>query len=268
MNLLLTAVVALTVLALVLVGLARHRRQRPGRGTPTPPPRLEPKVVETRDDPDEPIPFGPKSLWVAARAPSAQALAEALELDDLRASNWSSGLAAAEAYPSHCVFVTPPIRGWILAVGVGLPDPGDSALLPRWRSLMSAVSQRFGEAWFFGNHRISSYSVWACYVAGRERRLFAYADGQLIYDFGEPLAEEVNLVRRRRDLTTAGSDRERGGAVFEPDEDDVLRLAGACTIDPSTIDPLDTPPGVGLVGEMPGDPRVQTLQTLRDREAL
>ncbi len=235
-------------LALVLSVLAKRRTGSPALRTGGAERRPEPNVVEIRDEPDEPTDFGIKSLWIAARAPSAQAVAEALEIDDLHVSNWESGLTAAESYPSDYVFVTPPISGWVLAVGVGLPDPGDPKLLPCWRSLMAAVSQRFGEAWFFGNHRVSSYSVWACYSKGTERRLFAHAEGALIYNYGEPLPEDADLIRRLPNPTATDFDPEI--AEHEPDENDVLRLAAAWTIDPSSIGSLDLPPSVGIVGRM------------------
>jgi hypothetical protein len=142
------------------------------------------KTVELVATPDSPRSFGRKMLWIATRAPTSVSLAETLGLIDAQPANWASGIAAAYTWPSDYVFVTPPIDGWVLAAGFGLPDPSDRAALPRWRALMSAVSARYGNAQYFGSHRGFSYTVWARYDQGIERRLFAYAD-EPIYDIGE-----------------------------------------------------------------------------------
>ena len=73
---------------------------------------------------------------MAVPATDTDAVVEVLGLKDPTPGNWSSGLQAADAYPSDYVFVTPPVDGWVLAVGVGLPDPSDPGLLPGWRALM------------------------------------------------------------------------------------------------------------------------------------
>jgi hypothetical protein len=212
-------------------------------------------MIEIHGEPDEPLGFGPKCFWIAAPAPDARSLAEALGLEELRASGWKSGFQVIYQYPSGFVFVTPPVAGWVLAAGAGLPDPGDPALLPRWRSLMASVSQRFGEAQFFASHRGSNYSAWARYCDGAERRLFAYADDP-IYDIGEPLPEEADLISHLPDPDAAEADPDYWSRedLRTPEEEDVLRLAGAWSVSPETLDSLNLPASTGLVGRMPRAP--------------
>jgi|SRR6185369_815056 len=231
---------------LILIVLAlRKRPMRPAEPRP-------PKVVEIHAEPDQPRGFGYKCAWVAVPSSDSRAVAEGLGLREIQLSGWSSGLEAAYAYPSSYVFVTPPLSGWTLAVGVGLPDPSDRDVLSRWRATMTTLSQRFGEAQYFASHRVSSYAAWALYSAGTERRLFAWAD-ETIYNFGEPLPEEADLMRHLPGPAAAEGDPDYWDRedLQTPEEDDVIRLAAALSFDPSTIDSLDLPASTGLVGKFP-----------------
>jgi hypothetical protein len=203
------------------------------------------KRVEIRTEPDKPIGFGRKNLWIAAKVSDAPALASALELQEVQTANWRSGFVAAYAFPSDYVFVTPPLGGWVLAVG-SLPDPSAPTALPHWRHLMSRVSSRFGEAQFFATHRGSSYTAWGHYRDGTERRLFAYGD-EPIYNIGEPFPEEAELITQLPDPTSRYWERDDWR---RPGEDDVFRLARAWSFDPSELDSADLPVSVGVVGRL------------------
>ena len=238
------------ITALVLAFL-EWRRQRK---TPAASPALEiqEKVVELQTDPDSPISFGRKSLWIAVPASSSERVAQVLGLSDVQPANWRSGFSAAYAYPSSYVFVTPPIRGWVLAVGSGIPDPSDPAILQNWRSAMAALSQAFGRAQFFASHRGSSYSAWARYTGGAEERLFAWAD-EPIHDLGSPLPEEREVLARLPDPLAADEDPNYWSRedLRGPDEDDVLGIAAAWSLDPSRFDESDELTALGLVGKNP-----------------
>jgi hypothetical protein len=65
--------------------------------------------------PDGPQSFGYKVNWFALKTSDAAAVLETLELGETTPANWESGLAAVYG-DDPWVFVSPPIRGWILAV--------------------------------------------------------------------------------------------------------------------------------------------------------
>jgi len=215
--------------------------------------------VEIEAEPDSAIAFGRKNLWIAVSATSTESVARALGLVDTQPCNWRSGFRAAYAYPSSYVFVTPPVRGWVLAVGCGIPDPGDPSLLPHWRALMNTLSTAFGRAQFFASHRGSGYSAWARYTEGVEERLFAHAD-DLLHNVGTPLPEELDVLAHLPDPSAAEEDpgywdRED---LRAPDEDDVFRMASAWSVDPMTLDHAFQQPTAGVVGRncaVPCSPR-------------
>lgn len=180
---LLVAVLALAFL--LLLGVVQ-RRWGAAFGRPSAP-SLSPESEEIpiSAEPDLPLGFGRKNSWIAVRADGPEAVAEALGLSGVEPCNWRSGLRAGYAYGGDYVFVTPPVDGWVLAVGGGLPEISDPAAVAAYRETMSELSKRFGAAWIFATHRVSSYTAWACYEEGSERRLFAQADDP-IHDLGAP----------------------------------------------------------------------------------
>lgn len=196
--------------------------------------------------------FGRKNQWIATKCGTAKELANALQLEQIRTANWQSGLAAAYGYPKALVFVTPPLGGWVLAVG-GLPDPCDPPGLACWRRLMTQVSLRFGEAQFFATHRVSNYTAWARYFNGEENRLFAQAD-EPIYNLGKAFPDEAELVSQFFDPTSPDATKtgywSREDLRF-PEEDDVFAVARLWSVDPLELESSDFPPSLGLVGDAP-----------------
>jgi hypothetical protein len=72
--------------------------------------------------PDKPQPFGFKVNWLALKTSDPLAVVDALDLKETTPANWESGLAVVYEYDPW-IFVSPPVGGWVLAVGVSLPYP-------------------------------------------------------------------------------------------------------------------------------------------------
>lgn len=240
-------VLAIAVVVAVFVSLNRLRRRAGSPVVPT-----EPAVLDFSDVPDIPVGFGRKNFWVAVRSEDSETVAASIGLEGIEVANWRTGFMAAYAYPSRYLFVTPPLEGWVLAVGRGWPDLADPVQLPRWRQLMSSISSEFGELYFFATHRVSSFTAWAKFEAGTEVRLFAHAD-ETIHNLGQPLPEEAPLVARLADPYCEEAsddsywDREE---LWYPEEEDVLRFAGLWSFDPCSLDESEYPASTGHVGEL------------------
>ena len=82
------------------------------------------------------------------------AVARALDLKNLQAANWEYGIWHAVESDDYAIFVTPPVNGWILAVGVPILYEADDHATER----MIKLSQQFNEAQFFASMRISEMS--------------------------------------------------------------------------------------------------------------
>ena len=222
-------------------------------------------------EPDEPQSFGFKINWLAVRTEDGRAVADALALTSVKQANWRAGLAGAagvrRAGGPVLVFVAPPIDGWTLVIGGALPYPNDvggSAAATRigrqFRQTLLALAGRFDDVQFFGSHRVMDFAAWAKAKDGAVLRVFSWvgADGVVLANEGPQTVEE----RRLRLLDLSGRDPlAAADHIFErlededekaaPDEEDVLRLAGHWSLDPSVLEERGLPTGLGLVGQLP-----------------
>lgn len=222
--------------------------------------------------PDTPLSFGYKIQWYAIRTADTAEVAEAFQLDQPQPANWQTGLTAAfQGY----YFISPPLAGWTLAVNAFMPDLG-AAGADNPLETIKRLSSRFGEACYFGSHRVVDYYAWAKAVNGELIRAYSYVgeSDEVLVDEGAPTAEErdnglifagaddeyeyVDEYDDNNDDTDAGEDDSGDGAdgeeeydeesyVYVPCEDDVISIAGLWTISPFLEDE-DYERGTGIAG--------------------
>jgi hypothetical protein len=251
--------------------------------------------------PDAPSSFGYKTSWFAVRSRDPGAIARALGLSEMVATNWTSGLAVATARPGSvpaeaeaAVFISPPVDGWVFVVGSSLPYPDHKASRTeseaetdrRFDHLFTALAARFPEVQFFGSYRVVGFSAWARARQARIERIFSFADGEVLANMGVQSIEEQALKfpdltglsveaardallaygarrdRHEEQLLADGLDRraadqalrEEGRAPI-PDEEDVLDLAGAWSVNPSLLEGRALAPGTGFTARLPPEMR-------------
>ena len=175
----------------------------------------------------QPASFGPKTGWIAVRGVPAAAAVAALGLRDVRPASWDDGIEGAY---QEGVFVGPPVDGWVLAAGSGIltnqVDPAE-------------LSQRPGsQVQLFRTHRVTECHEW--YLA----------------DGGE-LIRAVRHLGETGEFQQSGNptDAERSLPLDGPDviisEDDVFAIAGAWSLDPTTLHDHHSEPGPGIGGRLP-----------------
>jgi hypothetical protein len=192
--------------------------------------------------PDEPQGFGPRCVWLAFRGASPEAVARALDLRDAGPSTWADGLKAAYATR---VFVTPPIDGWVLAASTRFPDPGEKGHEDKATPVLVQLSQALGEVQYFATHDGLELAAWARFVNGAPVRKIAWfgKHGLVIWADGEPTPEERKLGLA---YTAKGLE-----SPPYPNEANVFALAGAWSVDPSTLQARHLPASLGIVGSPP-----------------
>ena len=251
----------------------------------------EPILIVT---PDAPVNLGYKVSWLAIKSDHSRAVLHALGLQEPRPANWASGIEAAYSHgepgsAESLVFVSPPIEGWVLAVGSGLPVPdqrdpktqGAGEVDSRFDVLFAALAKQFSEVQFFSSYRVVGLAAWARARAGRIERIFCFADGEVYANTGPQAAEEKTLrlldlsglsplaarqaifknaeernVQEER-LVAGGMDRQAAQRKLLtsqrtpiPDEDDPMRVAAAWSLNPSTLEERHLPPSVGTIGRL------------------
>jgi hypothetical protein len=188
-------------------------------------------------EPDSPVPFGFKCAWLAIKTEDPQAVSEALSLQNVRKTGWRQGVAAA--YGGE-VFVTAPVKGWVLAVSVSLPGIADKTRPDQLSPPVRDLAKLFPKVQYFGTHRVVDYHGWLRAAKGEIVRRYAYLGerGETLSDEGKRTDEETKL-----------------GLIYDdskfPDEEHVMELAGAWSIDPSRLDTLNLGKSVGYLGSFP-----------------
>ena len=229
--------------------LLNHLRRFFGRHSPEAPspdsPIHDPNAQET-------IAFGYKILWLAIRSQDMNAVAEALGLADQQSTSCGVGVVRAYAYEAlddRYVFVLPPVEGWTLVMGWGLAPTAEQTA-GRTR-LLEEMSRSFGEAQYYGSHRVSSAYAWAKAVEGNVVRAFIYADGDVETNHGELTTEERDLgLMFPPDWTPGDDDDEELAPDDWPDEEHVIQIAERWSVDPQTLDERIVGGQMGIGGRM------------------
>jgi hypothetical protein len=227
------------------------------------------------ENPDQPLPFGPRTAWLALDSTDTEAVAKALGLREVRDVNWAQGVEAA--YQSS-VFITPPLGDWTLAVSTALfpPDRVEGFVKP----LLERLSRQFGDAQYFCTQQDIELHAWARARKGRLVRGYGWL-GQAsltLWDEGAPTKEERDLGFHFFNPTSicespkqrSKEERDRGGHFMNgplpeikqsdggapkdltvPDENCVMQLALLWSIDPTTLDEAYKEPAMGLLGRVP-----------------
>ncbi|GLY05291.1 hypothetical protein Acsp01_56700 [Actinoplanes sp. NBRC 101535] len=174
--------------------------------------------------------FGMKRTWLAVRDSTVDQVAAAIGLTAARPADWDEGVAAAD---DDQVFVSPSISGWIFVVNAARGFDGSS---------VASLSARLGtEVQYFGNHRVVAYAEWALAVDGHlVRHVLCSEDSEIADETGAPTPVELAL----------GFSPATPGARFA-DEDDVMLVAAAWSLDPNTLSVTVSSPGPGLLGPLP-----------------
>jgi hypothetical protein len=190
-------------------------------------------------------PFGYKTAWLAIRGSDSSVVAAALDLHDLQSANWEYGVwHATEA--DYRIFITPPVNGWVLAVGIPLLFESDDHQTKR----IVPLSKQFGEAQFFSSMRTSAAYLWARAVRGNVIRVFYEGDGTRREE-GDKTDEEKQLGFRFFDASSPESTEPgywQRKDLIHLNEDYVLKVAGKWSIDPSKLDQMGLPTLIGVIG--------------------
>ena len=179
--------------------------------------------------------FGFKQAWLALREPVGDAgeICAALGANDLGTVDWQHGIDLAYLTDNR-IAVTPALPGtggvsWTLVVGrlffvdTGMPD-------------IVELSGRLGtEVQFFATHRVVEAHFWERAVEGKLVRSFRYVGetGEITRWYGEPDATELAIGLPSTFDTDAEPEDQPNIVV---DEDDVMTVAAAWSLDPTELD--------------------------------
>jgi hypothetical protein len=200
--------------------------------------------------PDQPVSFGYKCMWFAIKSVHYAELIKTLNLSNVRPCNWNIGIE--KAY-ENSVFITPPINGWTIACGRGLPHGDNKEGIEFVKNILQKLSKEYGEAQFFCTQRVTEYHCWIKAVEGNIKRVYSYlgeaGENVLIEGDATEFEKTLHLVNTLSDDAKEKNYFERED-VNLPDEETVMKIAENWSINPSTLESRnDIIPALGLLGE-------------------
>jgi len=180
--------------------------------------------------------------WIAIKSRNPLAVQSALGLHNPKPCSWLQGLAGEEK-----LFIAPPIKGWILVLGCGLPEPSEDVDLC-FRFLLD-LSRKVGQVQFFSASRVLHYHAWVKADGGRIIRAYAWA-GKTLWLQGSRTTAEKELDLKCFDyLETAEPPVFGHPEVASFNADKVPLLAARWSIDPGRIDARFLQMERGIAGE-------------------
>lgn len=210
--------------------------------------KSEPKEIMTEQD--KPIDFGYKIVWFAVKTDNKSELSKILGLKNSKPSNWKSGIE--NAY-ENSVFITPQIGEWTLAVGMGLPLGDSQESIEKIEKMLNKLSSEFGEAQFFGTHRVVEYHNWMKSVNGKMERIYSYVGESMenIKVYGKPteLESKLNLFNSLSEEARSDEYYDREDLDYA-DEELVMKIAENWSINPSKLtERTDIKNELGIIGK-------------------
>jgi len=182
--------------------------------------------------------------WLAIRGRNMFAVQGALRLNNPKPCSWLEGLCAEEK-----LFIAPPVRGWILVLGSGIPDPNDDVDV--CFRFMQALSRKVGHVQLFSASRVLQHHAWVRAERGKIVRAYAWA-GKTIWQQGAATNAEKELGLRcydyceQEEAVTFGENNSVGTNV-----DKVPLLAARWSIDPGGLDHRFLEHEHGIAGKIP-----------------
>ncbi|WP_077406005.1 hypothetical protein [Cellulophaga omnivescoria] len=210
--------------------------------------KSEPKKVLTEQD--IPIDFGYKIVWIAVKTVNKSELSKILGLKNSKPSNWKSGIE--NAY-ENSVFITPQIGDWTLAVGMGLPLGDSQESIEKLEKILNELSSEFGEAQFFGTHRVVEYHNWMKSVNGKMERVYSYVGESMenIKVYGKPTEPEskLNLFNSLSEEAKSDEYYDREDLDYA-DEELVMKIAEYWSVNPTKLtERTDIKNELGIIGK-------------------
>ncbi|MCC6231259.1 MAG: hypothetical protein IT580_01365 [Verrucomicrobiales bacterium] len=180
--------------------------------------------------------------WIAVRAATVREVRNALDLSNTAPCSIEDGLAGNH---QQSLFLAPPVSGWVLITGPGVPDPVED--VDEVYHFLRALSIKLGSAQFFCFNRALGHHGWAWARGGGIVRGFAWA-GETLWNEGEPTPAERSFRMRCPRYADPAPRSAFAKEAILANVDKVPLLAARWSVDPVSVH-QQLPNAIGVTGE-------------------
>lgn len=231
--LLITTVIIVAAFAVGLAGVYRRRARREGTGARPRSPSTD-DTVWFLDRPDR---------WLAVKCSNILKVQAALGLDNPTPCPLYEGFGRLS---ERKLFISPPVKGWIMVLGNSLPDPVDDP--DKLYHFLMRIARDLGSVQYFNTNRVLNHHAWVRIENERIYRAYAWA-GETLWNQGDRTAAENELELKcyeygdnpmpypfaARDSHVANSEK-------------VTQLAGKWSVDPMAV--TNQRAALGIAGDL------------------
>ena len=221
------------------VGLAGIWKKRAVRKSARPP-----MTADTQDF-STPFLFDRPTRWMAVKCSNLQKVQNALGLHNPKPCPMSEGFSRLG---EHKLFISPPVKGWILIVGGSLPDVSDDS--DKLYHFLMRVAGELGSVQYFSANRVLSHHAWVRIENNRVYRAYAWA-GETLWNQGERTAAEKELELKCYEYCDAPLPypfTARDSHVANTEK--VMQLASRWSVDPMAVNNQNLRATFGIAGEL------------------
>ncbi|MGV3771252.1 MAG: hypothetical protein ACO1QB_00020 [Verrucomicrobiales bacterium] len=199
-------------------------------------------------DPDNlivPFLFDRPTKWMAIRCTNLIKVQSALGLINPMPCSWAEGFSKCS---ESKLFISPPVNGWILVVGQGLPEPSDD--IDHLYHFLMNQGRELGTILYFHANKVFNHHAWVRIENEQVYRAYAWA-GETLWNQGEMTAAEKELDLKCYDygdgpLPFPFSAREAQITNTEK----VIQLAARWSIDPMALNSRNLKASLGIAGDL------------------
>lgn len=200
---------------------------------------------ENTDSMMMPFLFDRPGRWVAVRCSNLIKVQTALSLHNPTPCSWSEGFSKVS---ERKLFISPPVKGWIIIVGQGLPDPSEDP--DKLFHFLMNLAGELGSVQYFSANRVLNHHSWIRIENSRIYRAYAWA-GETVWNQGDITAAEKELELKIHDycenpMPFPFTARDSHAANTEK----VIQLASRWSIDPMALNSHNLKGSLGIAGEL------------------
>jgi len=192
-----------------------------------------------------PFLFERPSRWLAVRCSNLQKVQAALGLHNPTPCPLSEGFSRLA---ERKLFISPPIKGWILVVGNSLPDPAED--IDKLYHFLMRTADSLGSVQFFCANRVVNHHAWVRIENNRVYRAYVWAC-ETLWNQGDVTAAERELELKcysYGDNPLPFPFTARDSHVTNTDK--VMQLAARWSVDPLAVNKGSLHAAFGITGDL------------------